>query len=110
MDSARHAIKHILIPHFLSRLISYDAVSTDSARHTIERILNPRFLSSLDSYDVASTIHQSLSGGEKHSMLCAEIAPIEAGGLLRTSTRQTLNILILLRAVCFYFRDRSPRR
>jgi len=38
MDSARHVIKRILNPHFLS---------IDSARHVIERILNPQFLSRL---------------------------------------------------------------
>ena len=32
----------------------------DSARHVIKRILKPRFLSQLASYNVASTVHQSL--------------------------------------------------
>ena len=36
----------------------------DSARHVIKRILNPRFLSLASSYDVASSIHQSLYIGD----------------------------------------------
>ena len=36
----------------------------DSARHVIKTILNPRFLSQMASYDVASTIHESLQVGQ----------------------------------------------
>jgi hypothetical protein len=32
----------------------------NSARHVIKRMLNPRFLSQLASFDAASSIHQSL--------------------------------------------------
>ena len=37
-----------------------------SARHVIKRILNPRFLSQMTFYDVASTIHQSLRKSACH--------------------------------------------
>jgi hypothetical protein len=36
----------------------------DSARHVIKRILSPRFLTSSTFYDVASPIHESLQMGE----------------------------------------------
>jgi len=35
----------------------------DGARHVIKRISNPSFLSQLTSYDVARTIHLSLRAG-----------------------------------------------
>jgi hypothetical protein len=60
-DSARHVIKRVLNPRFLSQMASYDEAST-SARHGIIRILNPRLLSQMASYDVASSIHQTLPG------------------------------------------------
>jgi hypothetical protein len=44
MGSVRHVIQRI-------------------ARHVIRRISNPRFLSNMTSYDVASTFHQSLRQG-----------------------------------------------
>jgi len=61
MDTARHVIKRILNPCFLSSMASYDVLST--ASHVIVRILHPRFLSYMASYDVASIIHQSLVDG-----------------------------------------------
>jgi len=50
----------------------------DSARHVIKCILNPHFLSYMASYDVASTIHQSLIRGMRNSTPADRAAYLEA--------------------------------
>ena len=42
---------------------SKDVIQPDGARHVLKLILNPHFMSCMASYDVTSTIHQSLPGG-----------------------------------------------
>ena len=66
----------------------------DNARQVIERTLGPLLLSLMTSCDVASTIHQSLRVGR----FGFRAASKKARGSLRTSTRLTLNVLVLLRA------------
>ena len=51
MDCARHFIKRVLNPHFLSQSASYDVASTIHQ--------NPRFLNQTASFDVASSIRES---------------------------------------------------
>ena len=55
----------------------------DSARHVIKRMLNPRFLSYMTCYDVASTMHQSLlrglDGGGRTVMRVAALSTAMGG-------------------------------
>ena len=55
----------------------------DSARHVIKRIVDPRFMSSPASCDVASTIHQSLQAKcSPHHQTHSELSFHEFTGIL----------------------------